>query len=103
MKTLSLFVLALALSSPTWAQSEPVPSTPVQTKEQVTLKKVSLNDATAQELAELKSIGLKKAQRIVTYRIDNGNFKSIDDLVNVKGIGKGILEKNRDRLVLAQQ
>ena len=103
MKTLSMIMLVLAFSTPSWAQSEPASSVSAQKTEQVVQTKVNLNGATAQELAELKSIGIKKAQRIVTYRTDNGNFKSIDDLVNVKGIGKAILEKNRDRLVLAQQ
>lgn len=103
MKTLSMIILVLSFSAPSWAQSEPASSVSAQKTEQVVQTKVNLNGATAQELAELKSIGIKKAQRIVTYRTANGNFKSIDDLVNVKGIGKAILEKNRDRLVLAQQ
>lgn len=103
MKTLSILMFVLAFNAPVWAQTESTPVKQAQAKEQVILEKVNLNGATAQELAELKSIGIKKAQRIVAYRTDNGNFKSIDELTNVKGIGKGILEKNRSRLVLAQQ
>ncbi|HNL91858.1 MAG TPA: helix-hairpin-helix domain-containing protein, partial [Pseudomonadales bacterium] len=37
----------------------------------------------------------KKAQAIVSFREQNGAFKSVDDLVNVPGIGPATLEKNR--------
>ncbi len=62
---------------------------------------VNVNQATAQELADLLSgVGLKKAEAIVQYREENGNFKSAGDLVNVKGIGEALLERNRDRIKL---
>ncbi|OSI10124.1 ComEA family DNA-binding protein, partial [Neisseria zoodegmatis] len=41
-------------------------------------------------------IGPSKAAAIVEYRQHNGQFKSVDDLKNVKGIGEGILAKLRD-------
>ena len=62
-------------------------------------EKIDLNSATAEEIATLNNIGLKKAEKIVEYRQSNGQFESIDDLKNVKGIGSVTIEKNRDRMV----
>ncbi len=57
---------------------------------------VDINTAGAEELATLPGIGGKLAERIVKYREDNGDFASVDDLVNVSGIGEGKLEALRD-------
>jgi len=62
---------------------------------------VNINTAGAEELATLlKGIGAKKAQQIVDYRDANGEFKTADDLANVKGIGAATVEKNRQRIKL---
>ena len=42
----------------------------------------------------------KKAKEIVDYREKNGEFSSVDSLVNVKGIGEATVEKNRERIQL---
>ena len=49
---------------------------------------VNLNTATVSQLATLPGIGDTAAQRIVEYRDKNGNFKKVEDLMNVKGIGE---------------
>lgn len=60
---------------------------------------VNINTANAEILAEeLNGIGLKKAQKIIQYRNEVGRFDSIDELINVKGIGPKFLEINRDLL-----
>ncbi len=62
---------------------------------------VDINTADAQEIADsLKGIGLKKAQAIVQWREDNGNFTHLEQLLEVKGIGDKILELNRKQLTL---
>lgn len=61
---------------------------------------INLNTASAEQLEALPRIGPSLAARIVEYREDNGLFASIDDLVNVSGIGPAILESIRDRLTL---
>ena len=65
-----------------------------------TKDKVNINTADAQTLAQLEGVGIKKAEAIVAYRKANGNFKSIQDFANVKGVGPSILEKNIHRLTV---
>ncbi|WP_426203131.1 ComEA family DNA-binding protein [Pseudomonas sp. TWP3-1] len=61
--------------------------------------KVDLNGADAATLQkELAGVGEAKAQAIVAYRDTNGPFSSVDELLEVKGIGKAILDRNRDKL-----
>lgn len=62
--------------------------------------KISLNSADLQQLQQLNGAGPKKAQAILDYRNQNGAFKSIEDLKNVKGIGDKFLEKNRANMSL---
>ncbi|PAW51917.1 competence protein ComEA [Pseudomonas moraviensis] len=61
--------------------------------------KVDLNGADAATLQkELAGVGEAKAKAIVAYRETNGPFTSVDELLEVKGIGKAILDRNRDKL-----
>lgn len=62
---------------------------------------VDINSADSQELADrLKGIGPAKATAIVEFRSANGPFRSIEDLLQVKGIGVKTLEKLRDSIRL---
>lgn len=64
--------------------------------------KVDINKADAAALQEnLKGVGPAKAKAIVAYRTANGEFKSVEDLTKVKGIGPALIEKNRDDLSLS--
>jgi comEA protein len=56
---------------------------------------INLNTATQEELVGLPGIGEQYAKRIVQYREENGPFSSVDELSNVRGIGKKKLEKMR--------
>ncbi|PKA72169.1 competence protein ComEA [Pseudomonas baetica] len=61
--------------------------------------KINLNEADSATLQkELSGVGEAKAKAIVAYRETNGPFASIDELLEVKGIGKAILDRNRDKL-----
>lgn len=61
--------------------------------------KVNLNSASAETLQkELSGIGAAKANAIVAYREEHGGFTAVDELIEVKGIGKSLLDKNRDKL-----
>jgi len=60
---------------------------------------VNINTADAKTLAAgLNGVGLAKAQAIVAFRRDKGDFKSVDEIVKVTGIGLATLTKNRDRM-----
>ena len=61
---------------------------------------VHINTATAQELDQLDGVGEKTAQKIIEFRTENGPFKTIDDIVKVKGIGPKKFEKMRFQLAL---
>ncbi|HHI93651.1 MAG TPA: hypothetical protein ENK04_09100 [Gammaproteobacteria bacterium] len=65
---------------------------------------VNINTADASTLAaELNGVGAAKAAAIVAYRESNGPFKQLEDLLQVKGVGEKILEKNRAILVIQEQ
>jgi competence protein ComEA len=55
--------------------------------------KVNLNAATAAQLATLPGIGPKVAARIVEYRQKSGGFKSVQELMNVQGVGEKSFQK----------
>lgn len=62
---------------------------------------VNVNTASAEEISEeLKGIGIAKAGAIVRYREEKGPFKSLQDLMNVKGIGAATIDKNRENIQL---
>jgi competence protein ComEA len=54
---------------------------------------VGINTADKEMLTQLPGVGPKTADAIIAYREANGKFKSVDDLVNVKGIGEKTLAK----------
>ena len=55
--------------------------------------KIDINKANADLLTSLPGVGPKKAADIVRYRDLNGDFGSVEELVNVKGIGKKMVAK----------
>ncbi len=62
---------------------------------------VDINKADAATIAkELSGIGMSRAQAIVAYREKNGNFKTLEDLRKVKGIGAKTLDRNRANIRL---
>lgn len=62
---------------------------------------VDINSADAETLASsIDGVGTQKAIAIVQYREANGPFSSVDDLVNVQGIGMKTIDKNRSNLTV---
>ena len=68
---------------------------------QAQAEKVNINTANAEQIASgISGIGENKAKAIVEYRTSHGEFKSIDALQNVDGIGEKTIEKNKDKITL---
>jgi competence protein ComEA len=71
----------------------------IEVSSEVRSEKVDLNTADASTLQrELSGVGEAKAKAIIAYRDINGPFASVDELLEVKGIGKAILDKNREKI-----
>ncbi len=60
--------------------------------------RININKASIEELVQLKGVGEKIAEAIVKYREANGPFKAPEDLMNVSGIGEKIFANNQDRI-----
>lgn len=61
----------------------------------------SININTADKdalMSVINGVGDRKAEAIISYRKENGPFKSIDELTNIKGIGQAMVDKHRDIL-----
>jgi competence protein ComEA len=61
---------------------------------------VNINTANVKELMTLDGVGRKAAERIVAHREARGPFKKPDDIKKVEGVGEGVWEKNRPRIVV---
>ena len=62
---------------------------------------ININQASLEQMVEnLNGVGMHKAQAIIDYHEQHGEFESINDLLQVKGIGPSTLEKNRDSLLI---
>ena len=62
--------------------------------------KISINNATIEELILLPGVGEKTAESIISFREQNGGFNNIDDLVKVSGIGSKKLEKIKSYIII---
>lgn len=90
-KTILLLITlsSITLSSHLWAEETKAPQS------------ININTANAETIAKtLKGIGIKKAEAIVEYRQTFGEFAALEELVEVKGIGGAIVEKNRTLISL---
>lgn len=86
---LTVLSLLVALSGAAFAVPDP--------------ERVNINTADAQTLASmLKGVGLSKAEAIVKYREEHGDFIDIYELANVKGIGERTVEINESKLSLKE-
>jgi len=65
-----------------------------------TMTTLNINQATDKQLATIKGIGEQKATAIINYRTLNGDFKKLEDLQKVKGIGEATFNKVKPFLSL---
>jgi competence protein ComEA len=90
---------AAGAAGPQWPELSPFLGTP--SLEEGALQRVNVNTARVDELAAIPGIGEERARAIVNYRDQNGPFRSVDDLLSVRGIGPFELAMFRD-VVTAQ-
>jgi competence protein ComEA len=57
---------------------------------------VNINTADSETLQTLNGVGPATAEKIISYRKENGRFKSVEDIKNVSGIGDKTYEKLKD-------
>ena len=107
MKKFTLLFSAVVLSLITLSASAKNDNVDTQKKEvnEISISEnleqpIDINQADEDTLASLKGIGVKRAKAIIAYRDSHGKFKAIEDLLKIKGIGKGFLSKNKHRLVI---
>jgi competence ComEA-like helix-hairpin-helix protein len=66
------------------------------------LKPININTANSEELQQVPGIGPATADKILQMRKSYGAFKSVDDLLSIRGIGKKRLEKMRRYLTVSK-
>jgi len=62
--------------------------------------KVNINTATEAQIAMLPGLGQKLASEVINYRTSNGNFKMLEDIKKVSGVGDKKFEKIRNLIIL---
>lgn len=96
-RTILAAVAAVAIATPVFADDTANTTTTTEattttqttdTTSATTDAKVNVNKASAKELMKVKGLNASKARSIVAYRKKHGDFKSIEDLNNVKGFKK---------------
>ena len=109
--SVEVFLLALLVgiffgrnSSGSAVQVSKLPASTAQTQDpsatEETAGKIDINTAGLEELQQLPGIGEVLAQRIIDYRAEHGDFKSISELTNVSGIGLERLDQITDYITL---
>lgn len=89
----------LLLYIPKIGEELPVEQTVVPLEEEG-VGKINLNTASSTDLEQLSGIGPQKASAIVTYRETEGPFKTIEEVMNVSGIGEKTFEGMKEEIVV---
>ncbi len=63
---------------------------------------INLNTADQAALESISGIGPAKASAIIKYRNEHGSFKSVDELLNIKGIGPKVLESLKGQVEVSK-
>ena len=88
---LALAVTSILSTGVAFAAAKPAPA-----------GKVNMNTATAEQFTVLPGVGPKLAARIVEHRQKAGSFKTVQELLNVKGIGEKNFEKIQGYLTVGE-
>jgi competence protein ComEA len=94
-----MVILAVVAVAPALAQ-EAQPATP---KKPTLEGKLNINTATVEQIDMLPGMSKKKAEAVVEYRTANGNFKTLEDLMKVKGIKQKTIDRIKDYIIFEGQ
>lgn len=105
MKLSKVFTLVLALTCLCTFWVSPVPleagkTAKAASKKTVLSGKININTANMEQLEMLPRIGTKTAQSILEYRTQNGPFKMVETLTNVKGVGDNTIKELESFIIL---
>jgi competence protein ComEA len=89
-------IVILALPVPGNTPMLPLPDAGDAAEVEESRARININAATAEELEALPGVGEVIATRIVTYREQNGPFRSVDDLIHVEGIADRAIDDMRE-------
>lgn len=92
-------VAVLGSLTPGWAAAAP-PARAGSSAAAADTAPVNINTADVKELMKLEGISRRVAEKIVEYRDTHGSFKKPDELRKVEGVGNGLWERNRTRIVI---
>ena len=99
-----LLALAALAVAPVAAQQKPAaPKSSAAKNAPTASAPLNINTATSAQLETLPGLGKAVAERIVEYRDKNGNFKKVEDLMNVKGIGEKSFLKLKPLITVTQK
>lgn len=97
-RVIKVLLLIAVTSLPVWQLAY---AAETSSSEMAQTETVNINTATAEQLSGmLTGIGEKRAAAIVAYREANGPFSSLEQLLDVKGVGEKVMEQNRDKMTL---
>lgn len=100
-RTLTLALLVVYASLAPWSAAGAPPSrSPESQAEAPAGPAVNINTAGVKELMKLEGVGRQVAEKIVAYRDAHGPFKKPEELRKVEGVGSGLWERNRTRIVV---
>jgi competence ComEA-like helix-hairpin-helix protein len=95
-----IFIIVVLFVGSAGGFLRPTPVQETEKDEELISFPININTATAEELILLPNIGEVMAKRIVVYRIRNNGFKTKEEIMNVKGIGKVKFEKIKDKICI---
>ena len=98
---LVIVLLIAAVSVVSWPAEAAPPGRPEPADAaETTGGTININTADVKELMKLEGVGRKVAEKIVEYREHHGRFQKPEELRKVEGIGSGLWERNRARIVI---
>ncbi len=95
-----LVALAMLGSVTPWSADAAPPAQTGAAAPKPDTSSININTADVKELMELGGVGRRVAEKIVEYRDTHGPFKKPEELRKVEGVGNGLWEKNRTRIVI---